>query len=273
MPDGFHPWRISCGSVISCVTTIPAKRQMVVELYLSKISQLYFSLPLQVVVETMASIVKRKSLFENTLHTHVAQSPHEGEGTLADREISDEKSSILENGRPVSPLSAVSALSFGTSSNSTSRKGITSETLNLELTDPRRDQPQKTPGKSRKYVKWGIHWRQPSYILICVFCAISLSLGHHFYYKSLNGTSSGSASRQQWPIIFGTTFSYLVVHLLGAAVVAAYSQYIWLTVRQRGYTLEALDSFFCMTSDPWAFLNWEILKHGKLAVLLALMSW
>jgi hypothetical protein len=252
----------------------------------------------------MASIVKRKSLFENTLHTNVAQSPHERQGTLADREtadesnsilkdgcpiphkaphesestladqeISDEKSSILENGRPVSPLSAVSALSFGTSSNSTSRKGIISETFNLELIDPRRDQAQKAPGKSRKYVKWGIHWRQPSYILICVFCAISLSLGHHFYYKSLNGTPTGSAIRQQWAITFGTTFSYLVVHLLGAAVVAAYSQYIWFIVRQRGYTLEAIDSFFSMTSDPRAFFNWETLKHGKLAVLLALMGW
>jgi hypothetical protein len=136
----------------------------------------------------MASIVKRKSLFKNTLHTNVAQAPHESEGTLADQEtadesnsilkdrcpvphkaphesestlvdqeISDEKSSILEDGRPVSPLSAVFELSFGTSSNFTSRKDITSEALNVELIHPRRNQAQKAPGKSRKYFKWGIH--------------------------------------------------------------------------------------------------------------------
>jgi hypothetical protein len=146
----------------------------------------------------------------------------------------------------------------------------------LELTDPRglgQSASEARQSKGGKYVKWGIHWRQPSYILLLTVSAIALALGHHFYYKSLDGTSAGSVIRQQWSITFGSSFAYLVVHFLGAAIVVAYSQYVWSLVRQRGYTMEGLDNLFAMTSDPRAFFNWEVVKHGRFAVLLALMTW
>jgi hypothetical protein len=34
-----------------------------------------------------------------------------------------------------------------------------------------------------------------------------------------------------------------------------------------------LDNNFALTFDPGAFFNWEVLKHGKIAALLALMAW
>jgi hypothetical protein len=124
-----------------------------------------------------------------------------------------------------------------------------------------------------KYAKWGVHWRQPTYVLLCTLSAVALALGHHFYYASLSGTPAGSSRRQQWANAFGISFSYLVVHLLGISIAVTYSQYIWSIIRQRGYTLKALDDLFSMTSDPRGFLNLEILRYGRIAIPLGLIYW
>ncbi|CZR61875.1 uncharacterized protein PAC_11772 [Phialocephala subalpina] len=184
----------------------------------------------------MVSMVQRKPYID------VSRSPSEFESTSCDQDLPDENSSMTQSRRPVSPLSAINPLN-----NSRSNKGnLGSFSSSLENTRKISSVREGTP---------------------------TLALGHHFYYKSLDGTIAGSARRQQWAITFGTTFAFLVVHLLAAATVIAHSQYIWSMVRRRGYTLETLDNLFTMTSDPRAFFNPEILKHGQIAVLLALISW
>ncbi|KAF8865658.1 hypothetical protein BDZ45DRAFT_736227 [Acephala macrosclerotiorum] len=187
-----------------------------------------------------------------------ARNPSELESTSCDQDLLDEASSMIHSHRPVSPLSAVHP-----SSDSLFNKAD-SESPSSDPEDSRSNPPRQE-GRP-KYVKWGIHWQQPSYVLFCTFSGIALALGHHFYYKSLDGIIAGSARKQQWAITFGTTFAFLVVHLLTAATVIAHSQYIWSMVRQRGFTLETLDNLFTMTSDPRAFFNLEILKHGQIAV-------
>ena len=143
----------------------------------------------------------------------------------------------------------------------------------VQLTDPSvRVLSHKSTGRS-KHVRWGVHWLQPTYVLLCILAGIALAVGHHFYYLSLSGSLAGSESRQQWAITFGSSFAYLVVHILGAAMVFAYSQYMWSLIRQRAYTIESLDQLFSMTSDPRGLLNWEIIRHGKLAVLMCLAVW
>jgi hypothetical protein len=69
-----------------------------------------------------------------------------------------------------------------------------------------------------RLAKWGITWIQPTWMVLFVLFGILLALGHHLYYDSLNGITAGSASRQQWPIRFGTAFAYLVTSCLNAAV-------------------------------------------------------
>lgn len=202
----------------------------------------------------MFSMVQRTPLIAG------ARNPSELESTSCDQDLPDETSSMIHSQRPVSPLFAVHP-STGSPFNRAS-SGFPSSILEGSSQE-----------KKPKYVKWGLHWQQPSYVLFCTFSGIALALGHHFYYRSLDGTIAGSARRQQWAITFGTTFAFLVVHLLAAATVIAHSQYIWSMVRRRGYTLETLDNLFTMTSDPRAFFNLEILKHGQIAVLLALISW
>lgn len=144
------------------------------------------------------------------------------------------------------------------------------QTMSPESIDQRKISSSQCEGP--KYVKWGIHSPQPSYVSICFFSAIALAVGHHFYYKSLNGTPAGSANRQQWAITFGASFSFLVTHLLRAATFIAHSQYIWLVIRRRGYTLENLDNLFSLTSDLRSIFSREFVKHGKIAVLLALIT-
>jgi hypothetical protein len=86
--------------------------------------------------------------------------------------------------------------------------------------------PTASPVDVRKYVKWSVHRQESSYVVVCFLISIALALGQHFYYQSLDGSSAGSTSRQQWALTFGTSFSYLTVHLLAAATLVAYSQYI-----------------------------------------------
>jgi len=124
-----------------------------------------------------------------------------------------------------------------------------------------------------KYVKWGIHLTQPTYVLLCVFVAIMLAVGHHLYYESLNGTPAGSAKRQQWAITFGASFAFLITHLLRIGIVIAHSQYVWMMIRRRGYTLRNIDNLFSMASDPSSIFSWEFVKHGKVVILLALITW
>jgi hypothetical protein len=246
----------------------------------------------------MLSTIKRKPVSGSITYSKVAQAAHSLSGELRSPSddqrlsspLSDDRYSIIQDQQPVSPVSENSLSSnLETPSsiylhNNTNleahliRLPASEQPRLLELTDPRGPRQSSSEagqekGRNRKYVKWGIHWSQPSYVLLLTVSAIALAVGHHFYYTSLNGTSAGSVTRQQWSITFGSSFAYLVVHFLGAAIVAAYSQYIWSIVRKRGYTLEALDSLFAMTSDPRAFFNWEALKHGRFAVLLALMTW
>jgi len=244
----------------------------------------------------MLSTIKRKPVSGSITYSKAAQAAHSLSGELRSPSddqrlsspLSDDRYSTIQDQRSVSPVSANSFSSnLETPSsiylhNNTNleahliRLPAFEQPRLLELTDPRgpgQSSSEVRQSKGRKYVKWGIHWSQPSYVLLLTVSAIALALGHHFYYNSLNGASAGSATRQQWSITFGSSFAYLVVHFLGAAIVAAYSQYIWSIVRKRGYTLKALDNLFAMTSDPRAFFNWEVLKHGKFAVLLALLTW
>jgi hypothetical protein len=126
---------------------------------------------------------------------------------------------------------------------------------------------------SEKLVKWSIHWKTPTFMVALLLAGVGFGLGHHFYYASLDGTTAGSPSRQQWATRFGTAFSFLVVAVLKTASDAAYSQYIWTLVRRKSFSLKVLDKMFSLTMDPLGFLSLHLLKHAKIGVLLALISW
>ena len=127
--------------------------------------------------------------------------------------------------------------------------------------------------KAPKFVRWGVAWQAPTFMVVCTVGGLALAIGHHFYYQSLSGTAAGSSGRQQWAIKLGTAFSVLVLVLFKSACDAAYSQYVWTLFKRRAYSLDALDKLFALTSSLVGFASWEILLRAKLAVFLALTSW
>jgi len=60
---------------------------------------------------------------------------------------------------------------------------------------------------------------------------------------------------------------------LSAAVVLAFRQRVWTTVRTRMMRVDALDSLFAASEDLWALLNWEMIRTAKIAVALAVFVW
>jgi hypothetical protein len=115
--------------------------------------------------------------------------------------------------------------------------------------------------------------QQPILMICYAVAGIILALVHHTYYSYLHGRKIGSASRQQWATAFGTAFSFIVIALLKTAIGEAYNQYIWTLVRRRAYSLGCLDKLFALTSDPLGFFNWELLRHAKFGLVLALSVW
>ncbi|KAF2195674.1 hypothetical protein K469DRAFT_744184 [Zopfia rhizophila CBS 207.26] len=91
---------------------------------------------------------------------------------------------------------------------------------------------------TRKLTPGRITWQSPVFIVAMLTTGLALSLGHHFYYLALSGTSTGDAAKQAWPIRFGTAFAFLVCSAFRATIAAAVQQYVWKVVRQRSLTTD-----------------------------------
>lgn len=128
------------------------------------------------------------------------------------------------------------------------------------------------PGED-KYVRWGIAWNYPSYMVLWMLAGLAWAPGHHFHYQSLDGTEAGSSSRQGWAVRFGTAFAFLVVSCLRAACDIAYKQYIWTLFKRKSFPLSVLDKLFSATSDPTAFVSWKLVRHAKVAFFVAVVCW
>ncbi|OTB09399.1 hypothetical protein M426DRAFT_50796 [Hypoxylon sp. CI-4A] len=102
--------------------------------------------------------------------------------------------------------------------------------------------------------------------LFGVLCAI----GHHIFYKTLDGRQ---AEDQLSMLRYGAILSIASKAGLVAAVVVAYRQRIWTTVRSRFLSVAALDSLFAATEDVTALLNFEVYTRAKVAMLLAAFVW
>ena len=122
-------------------------------------------------------------------------------------------------------------------------------------------------------VKWGVCWKTPSLMILWALVGLSLALGHHFYYGSLNGTKAGSSTRQSRSVLFGTTSALLVIASLTASCELTYGQYIWTLFKRKGFSLNILDKLFSATSDPTSFFSWEFVRHARVAFLIATLCW
>ncbi|KAJ4319842.1 hypothetical protein N0V94_003712 [Neodidymelliopsis sp. IMI 364377] len=69
---------------------------------------------------------------------------------------------------------------------------------------------------------------------------------------------------------YGTALAFFVKSMLVSTVIVCYRQRIWHTLRRKAMTINGIDGLFSATEDPTMFfLNWEMVRNGKLATLMA----
>ncbi|KAI1644588.1 uncharacterized protein F4817DRAFT_346189 [Daldinia loculata] len=117
--------------------------------------------------------------------------------------------------------------------------------------------------------KWW-HWRPAWFMYLSFLFGVACAIGHHVFYTSLNGKP---AVDQLAMLRYGTVLSFSAKAGLVAAVVIAFKQRIWTTVRSKFLSVAALDSLFAAAEDASALLNIEIYKQAKIAMLLAAFVW
>jgi len=123
-----------------------------------------------------------------------------------------------------------------------------------------------TPHRWWWWRRWNSAWNLYLFFAFGVACAI----GHHAYYDSLDGKP---AADQQQMLRYGMALAFASKAGLSAAVVLAFRQRVWTTVRTRMMRVDALDSLFAASEDLWALLNWEMIRTAKIAVALAVFVW
>ncbi|KAH6614010.1 hypothetical protein C7974DRAFT_68531 [Boeremia exigua] len=119
--------------------------------------------------------------------------------------------------------------------------------------------------------QWHVHWTTPAIISSLFVAGVMGALGHHFFYAHLNGKP---ATEQLMMVRYGTALAFFTKSMLVSCVVVCYRQRVWHTLRRKAMTINGIDGLFSATEDPTMFfLNWEMVRNGKLATLMAICSW
>ncbi|KAI0168911.1 hypothetical protein GGR52DRAFT_496666 [Hypoxylon sp. FL1284] len=122
------------------------------------------------------------------------------------------------------------------------------------------------PPPKRRWFRWRPAWFMYLSFLFGICCAI----GHHAFYKALDGRP---AENQIAMLRYGAVLAFATKAGLVAAIVIAYKQRIWTTVRNKFLSVAALDSLFAATEDFMALLNVEVYRRAKTTMLLAVLVW
>lgn len=119
--------------------------------------------------------------------------------------------------------------------------------------------------------QWHIHWTTPAIIASLFVAGVLGAVGHHLFYAHLDGKL---ALEQLTMVRYGTALAFFTKSMLVSCVIVCYRQRIWHTLRCKAMTINGIDGLFSATEDPTMFfLNWEMIRNGKLATLLAICSW
>lgn len=111
-------------------------------------------------------------------------------------------------------------------------------------------------------------------LAVALFIGSTLTaVGHHLYYESLDRAPVGSEGQQVWAIRIGTGLAFLTRSGLAATLGIIAVQQSWATLRKRAMTIGGIDSMFGIMSNPWLFLNKDLLVHAKRICVLAAISW
>lgn len=136
--------------------------------------------------------------------------------------------------------------------------------------------------------KHNIHWFGPVSMLAALLAGLALALGHHFFYKKLDGTEvpSGSykvsdydsgISRQQSYFTLGTAFAFTVKTCLVLAVSTAYVQLFWKSLAgqlsSKPFSLRSIDKAYSALRNATLLANLPGWRRFPLLFTLALTTW
>ncbi|KAF4772845.1 hypothetical protein HER10_EVM0000642 [Colletotrichum scovillei] len=114
------------------------------------------------------------------------------------------------------------------------------------------------------------YWHPSWNMYFFLFAGIAFALGHHFFYAGLDGTEANGQIRM---LRYGAALSFLSKASLGSAVILAFRQRVWMTVRRKMLTLAAVDSLFAAAEDMTAIFNIEVFRQARIAMILAIYVW
>ena len=125
--------------------------------------------------------------------------------------------------------------------------------------------------RSGEIARWHVHWTTPALIISLFIAGVMAAVGHHIFYAYLNGRP---ATEQLKMVRYGTALAFFVKSTLVGTVIMCNRQRIWRTFRRKAMTITGIDGLFSATEDPTTFfLNWEMMRNGKLATLMAASAW
>jgi hypothetical protein len=125
--------------------------------------------------------------------------------------------------------------------------------------------------RAGELAQWHIYWATPSLIVALFLAGFAAAVGHHLFYMHLDGQP---ATQQLKMVRYGTALAFFVKSTLVGTVIMCNRQRIWYTFRRKAMTINGIDGLFSATEDPTQFfLNWEMIRNGKLATLMAACTW
>ncbi|CAN9193893.1 unnamed protein product [Alternaria alternata] len=125
--------------------------------------------------------------------------------------------------------------------------------------------------RSGELAQWHIYWTTPALIVVLFLAGFAAAVGHHSFYMHLDGQP---AIEQLKMVRYGTALAFFVKSTLVGTVIMCNRQRIWYTFRRKAMTINGIDGLFSATEDPTQFfLNWEMIRNGKLATLMAACTW
>lgn len=114
------------------------------------------------------------------------------------------------------------------------------------------------------------NWHPSFNMYICFLGGILFAVGHHIFYALLDGKTADNQSEM---LRYGTILAYVAKAGFSTAVILAFEQRVWVTVRSRFMSIGALDSMFAAAEGMVSMLDFEFLRHAKAAYALALFAW
>ena len=71
----------------------------------------------------------------------------------------------------------------------------------------------------------------------------------------------------------GNGFAISVSYVLKIAVGIAYTQYLWMAMRNNSLALSTINNAFSIQNDPFSFLDLELIKKMWLSIIMATVFW